>query len=123
MIWVLSAISALIASELFLRLPIMRQLAEVGSTAKKSMHLLGAKAISDHWKEKVLPTYALKIGKAAVIFFALLCVALSPVVLAGFLYPTGMTAWLGDILAPLVLVFLFVVSVGYMVLRSRLSGA
>ena len=123
MIWILSGIGALIASELFLRLPIMRELAVVGSISRKSMKVLGAKRISDHWKEKVLPVYSFRLARGAVLFFVFLMLALLPVVLVGFLWPGGVSAWMGAIMAPMVLLFLMAVSLGYIFIRTKVLGA
>lgn len=121
-IWVLSAVGALLASELFLRLPILKHLGTVGTVSRKSMKALGAKGVSDHWKEKVLPAYSLRLAKAAISFFFFLALALLPVVLVGFAWPAGLTDWLGAIMAPLVLVFLMVVSLGYIYIRTKVLG-
>lgn len=122
MIWILSAIGAIAASELFLRLPIMKHLATVGAVSRKSMKVLGAKKVSDHWKEKVLPAYSLRLAKGAILFFVFLVVALLPVVIVGLFWPAGVSDWLGAIMAPMVLLFLMVVSLGYIFVRTKVFG-
>jgi len=122
MLWILSAIGALAASELFLRLPIMRHLGTVGTISRKSMKVLGAKGVSDHWKEKVLPTYSLRLAKGAVLFFFFLVLALLPVVIVGFAWSGGVSDWMGQIMAPMVLLFLMVVSLGYIFVRTKVLG-
>lgn len=123
MIWILSAIGAIAASELFLRLPIMQHLATVGAVSRKSMKVLGAKRVSDHWKEKVLPAYSLRLAKGAVLFFFFLVLALLPVVIVGFAWPAGLSDWMGAIMAPMVLLFLMVVSLGYIFVRTKVMRA
>ena len=123
MIWILSAIGAIAASELFLRLPIMKHLATVGSVSRKSMKVLGAKGVSDHWKERVLPAYSLRLAKGAVLFFFFLILALLPVVIVGFAWPGGIGDWMGAIMAPLVLLFLMVISLGYIFIRTKVMRA
>lgn len=86
------------------------------------MKVLGAKRVSDHWKEKALPAYSLRLAKGAVLFFIFLCLALLPVVLVGLFWPAGIVDWLSAIMAPLVLLFLMVVSLGYIFVRLKVTG-
>lgn len=46
---------------LFRRLPLISTFANLFSTINKAFHVIGARGISDHWKELVLSRYALKI--------------------------------------------------------------
>ncbi|MBS0563668.1 MAG: sulfotransferase [Proteobacteria bacterium] len=117
--WILVVGAALAASEAFLRLPIMSQIAAVGGHAQKAMRVLRSARISDHWKERVLPAYALRIGTGSVVFFLLLCTALLPVLLAGLLYSGGLVAWAEALMRPLVILVLCVVSLAYIWLRQK----
>ncbi len=120
--WFLVVGAALLASECFLRLPILRQLADVTATARKAMTLLKSSRISDHWKERVLPAYSLRIGKGSVAFFLLLCLALLPVLLAGLIYPGGLWAWTQALMRPMVILVLCAVSLAYIWLRSKTAS-
>ncbi len=117
--WGLVVVAALLASEAFLRLPIMAKIVGVSANAQKAMKVVRSSRISDHWKERILPAYALRIGLGSVTFFLLLCAALIPIVIAGLIYPGGFWAWSEELLRPLVIVVLCVVSLGYIWLRSK----
>jgi hypothetical protein len=119
--WLRLVLCAVLASELFLHLPIMATLQKAQGAARKSARILPSKRISDHWKERMLPVYARIIATNSVLFFVLLCVALIPVVLAGFTIPGGLLVWMGLLLQPLNMLVLFAVSVGYITLRLRLG--
>ena len=77
--WLLVIGAAILASEAFLRLPVMARIHRVAAYSQKAMRVLQSKHISDHWKERVLPAYALRIGAGSVMFFVLLCAALSQI--------------------------------------------
>ena len=102
MIWVLLALAAVLASEAMLRLPLIAQAKSVADVSRWSMHVLRARRISDHWKERVLPAYSLRMAKGSIGFFISLCLALLPVALLGFVAPGGVDAWF-DMLLMLVL--------------------
>lgn len=78
--WVLSTVLCIILIEFVLRVPLPAILADISSVGRKALHTLGAKSVSDHWKEKVMLAYASKLFlstmKLAVYFaaFALLAI-------------------------------------------------
>ena len=58
----LAAATGLGAAILLLkRLPVLPTLVDVNTTIRKALHIIGATGISDHWKELVVPRYALSI--------------------------------------------------------------
>jgi hypothetical protein len=120
MLWALIALAAVAASEAMLRLPLIAQARAVISVSRRSMHVLSARSISDHWKERVLPAYALRMAKGSVGFFLSLCLALLPVVLIGLVAPGGLSAWFETLLRPLSILVLCLVSLGYIWLRVKL---
>ncbi|HQU67627.1 MAG TPA: sulfotransferase [Albidovulum sp.] len=122
-LWLYVVIAGVLASEAFLRLPLIPTITRVTATARKSGKVLTSRRISDHWKEAVLPRYSLIIGKGSVIFFLMLCFALLPVALLGFIYPGGFGAWTEELLRPLVILVLCVVSIGYVMFRIRKPAA
>lgn len=121
--WALVVGAALLASEAFLHLPIMARIGAVSGYAQKAMRVLRSTRISDHWKERILPAYALRIGAGSATFFLLLCAALLPVLIAGLIYPGGLWAWSEALMRPLVILVLCVVSLGYIWLRSKSAGS
>jgi hypothetical protein len=78
MLWMLVALAGVLASEAMLRLPLIATIKGVVKVSQKSMRLLKSKRISDHWKERVLPAYSLRMAKGSVGFFLLLCAGLLP---------------------------------------------
>ncbi|MBW0008177.1 MAG: hypothetical protein JO335_10755 [Sphingomonas sp.] len=119
----LLAAAAMAASELFLRLPLMRQVNVVLGTARRSAAILGSKRISDHWKEVVLPAYSLRIAGASILFFLLLCLAVLPVVLVGLFAPGGLAHWMEFLLRPFAIAVLCICSIFYVLVRTRLARA
>lgn len=117
--WGLVIVAAILASEAFLRLPVLQKIGSVATTSQKAMKLMRSARVSDHWKERILPVYALRIGAGSISFFLLLCAALLPILLAGLLYPPGLSDWSHQLLRPLVIVVLCVVSLGYIWLRQK----
>ena len=121
--WVVLILAAVVACELFLRLPLMLTIRTATGAAAKAQRLLGSKRISDHWKERLLPVYAGKIAGNSLKFFLYLCIVLAAVVLFGLVAPGGIAAWVGFLARPLVILVLCLLSIPYMVLRSRMAKA
>ncbi len=121
MIWIFVLVAAVLASEAFLRLPLLPVIRRVTETARKSGQVLKSKRISDHWKEKILPTYSWVIGKGSVQFFAMLLLALAPVALLGLVFPGGLAAWGAVLMRPMVILVLCLVSIGYIWLRLKVT--
>lgn len=121
MVWVFVLLAGILASEAFLRLPLLPVIRRVTATARKSGQVLASKRISDHWKERILPSYAWVIGKGSVQFFAMLMLALTPVALLGLVFPGGMAAWGAALMRPVVIVVLCLVSIGYIWIRLKVA--
>jgi hypothetical protein len=119
MTWILLAVAAVLASEAMLRLPLLAQAQGVIDVSRRSMHVLGSKRISDHWKERILPAYSARMAKGSIGFFLSLCAALVPVVAIGFLNPGGLELWFHALMRPLAIGVLCVVSIGYIWLRTK----
>lgn len=117
---VLLLIAAMLASELLLRLPLLRQARHLLAVTRKSAATIRSSRISDHWKERVLPAYSLRMGLHSVLFFLLLCVVASPVMAMGLAASDGMDGWFGLLMRPWAIALLFVGSVLYVVARVRL---
>lgn len=121
MVWLFVFLAGVLASEAFLRLPLLPVIRKVTATAQKSGRVLRSKRISDHWKEKILPSYAWVIGRGSVVFFLMLMLALAPVALLGLVFPGGMAAWGAELMRPLVILVLCLVSIGYIWVRLRVA--
>ena len=114
---------AIVASELFLRLPLLRQVNIIMTTAQRSVATLRSNRVSDHWKEVVLPAYALRIAGRSILFFFLLCIAVAPVALIGLLAPGGMDVWLESLMRPFAVAVLCIGSISYIVVRTGRARA
>ena len=123
MVWIFALVAAVLASEAFLRLPLIPVIRRVTETSRKSGRVLTSKRISDHWKEKILPSYAWVIGKGSLQFFGMLCLALLPVVALGLIFPGGMSAWAEALMRPAVSAVLCVASILYVWLRLKVARA
>lgn len=119
MLWIFVLVAAVMASEAFLRLPLLPVIRRVAETARKSGRVLASKRISDHWKERALPRYSWIIGRGSVQFFALLMLALAPVAVIGLVFPGGLGAWALALMRPAVIAVLCLVSIAYVWLRLR----
>ncbi len=111
-------VSTFIASEVFLRLPFSCCLRRIISNAAKAASVLRSRKISDEWKEKVLPAYALRIGTNSVLVFLFMLVAVSPFILSGFLLEEDIAT---TMLRLDVLIGITVLGIGYISVR-RLSS-
>jgi hypothetical protein len=113
--------SAVVASEILLRLPLMRQINAVVGTAQRSAATLRSKRVSDHWKETVLPVYSLRMARHSLLFLLLLCLVALPVGLIGVMAPGGLTPWLDLLMQPFAIAVLCVSSIVYIFVRTRLA--
>ena len=55
------------------------------NTVGKVSNTIRSSKISDHWKEQVLPVYAVRLFKSSITLFALVCIALGPMLFVGAL--------------------------------------
>lgn len=90
MIWALLGVATLAACELMRRLPVMQQFQRATGTASKASRLIANPAVSDHWKERVLPRYAARLALASLSTFGLVLIACS-----AFLVLVALDALLG----------------------------
>ena len=72
MIHLILLIVCLISVEIFIRLNFLSRFDLILKVTKKVTYVLPKNNISDHWKEKVIPTYALRIMKYSLQIFLIL---------------------------------------------------
>lgn len=116
----LLVLAAVAASELLLRLPVLRQAQGIAAVTRKSAATIRSRRISDHWKETILPAYSLRMAGRSILFFLLLCAVALPVALAGFAAPGGMEHWIAVLVRPVPILILCGCSVLYIFIRLRL---
>jgi hypothetical protein len=76
--WAFLTAGTIAMVELFLRLPVLDKLRQIRVVVRKVLKTVSSKAISDHWKERVLLAYSGKLLVCSLSLFALLLLALSP---------------------------------------------
>jgi hypothetical protein len=119
--WLLVTLAAVLAAEAFARLPLFRRFRGIVDVSRKSARVLSSRRISDHWKERVLPAYSLRLGRDSVVFFLLLCAALLPVAVVGLAYPGGLSAWGAFLMDLRAILLLCAVSIGWLWVRARFT--
>ncbi len=119
MIWLLVIVASVLASELLMALPILSTIARVLRFARKAAHLVSSKRISDSWKERIVPVYALHIIRGSLMFLAMLLLVLTPFLAVGIL--GGLAAWSEMMLRPEVMAAICVISVGWILLRRKIG--
>lgn len=67
----------ILSVEVFIRLNFLPLLDSILKVARKVIHVIPQDNISDHWKEKVIPTYALRIMKHSLQVLLILFLILS----------------------------------------------
>lgn len=102
MAWLFAALAAVGFVEAMARLPFPQSLAAYRSLVGKVAATVASKRISDHWKERALPRYAVRMLRTTLIIAACLVVTLAPAgalwVLAratGVAFPDLSTSWIG----------------------------
>ncbi len=116
------AVATIVACEVALRSPLIRMLSTLTGSARKAGSVVRSDRISDHWKEKVLLTYALRImGASLGLLLCLIAIAI-PVVLAASVVEGSLAAGSALLLRPLPLVLMIAVGVVWIWGRRRLTA-
>lgn len=113
------AAATILACEVALRLPLRRIMAGFNANAARAVAVVGSGAISDHWKEKVLPVYAWRIMKGSVLFFLCLIAIAVPVFAVMALVTGSPGAATAALMRPLPLIFMTALGVAYVWARLR----
>jgi len=122
-LWALILLSTVIAVELFLRLPLIAHVKGLTGTMTKALKVLKSPRISDHWKERTIQAYSLRLFVHSIMVFLILIVALLPFAVTGY---AGALA--GHDMMPLLnslkgIGATTVIAIAYFVLRKRSFGA
>lgn len=120
-LWVIGA--SCLAAELFLRLPFEPVVSRMARCGARASRVVSSRRISDHWKEKVMPGYAMRMGRCTLtlaLYFALLAVLVGGVLLAAEAIAPDAARLLTS--AP-GLAASFVVAIVYYLVRRRLVRA
>ena len=116
MIHFLLLLVCILSVEVFIRFNFLLILDSILKVTKKVTYLIPHNNISDHWKEKVIPAYALRIMKHSLQILLILLLILSLFLIADFFFNDFFALTLSLIGIVESLVFAF----GYVYLRKSL---
>jgi hypothetical protein len=85
MTWLAVGIVTILLVEVFLRLPLISTAGKVLQISQKAAHIMRAKGVSDHWKERAIQAYSGRLLKASF----LLIIGLGVIFFAGYLLTLG----------------------------------
>jgi len=108
--WLIIFLATLISAELLVRLPLVATVQNFFKTVSKSAHIITSKAISDHWKEIMLPRLAMRMIWQSLAAFVLMVVAVAPFLIALVVSNSLSLDLLHDLLDPFVILFVSVVA-------------
>ncbi len=110
----LLSLVCILSVELFIRLNFSSILDSILKVTRKATYVIPQKNISDHWKEKVIPAYALRMMKYSLQILLILLLILSLFLIADFFFNDFFALTLSLIGIVESLVFAF----GYVFLRK-----
>ena len=113
-------VAAVLTCELLMIIPIVGNVRLVAASARKAGQVISNKMVSDHWKEKIIPAYAKRIGFGSLKLFAQMLLAFSPFALLGLFYTDGLSGLGATLAQPIYIIGLTLFSVAYMWLRNRI---
>ena len=114
MIHLLLLLVCILSVEVFIRLNFLLLFNSILNVTKRVIYVIPQNKISDHWKEKVIPLYALRIMKYSLQILLILLLILSLFLIADFFFNDFLAftfSWIGIIES---MVFAF----GYVYLRK-----
>jgi hypothetical protein len=114
--------SAMISSELALRLPLARTVRAMTGIMQVAKRVLFSRNVSDSWKEIVLPVYAFRIFLSSLAIPLLLLAILAPIIMASILLSPSLSAALDHITNISDLLLITVTSIIYVVVRMRFNA-
>ena len=115
------ACGTVLACEIALRLHPERSLSTLSRTAGRATSVLRSSAISDVWKERVLPAYSGRIMRASLVLLVSLLLIIAPLAVLAAL-ATGSLVRGGEVLLqPVPLVLMIVVGAVYIIVRRKLA--
>ncbi|MEM6823831.1 MAG: hypothetical protein AAF566_01860 [Pseudomonadota bacterium] len=113
------AVATIAACEIALRSPLVRSLGQLTGTSRKAASVVSSGRVSDHWKERVLPAYALRIFSSSLWLLGCLLALAAPVVVAASLLTGSLAAGSAYLVTALPLLVMLFVGVGWIWLRRR----
>ena len=117
------ALSTLLSSELILWIPLTKTAHILASTLQKSKKVLLSRHISDNWKEKILPVYALRIFRSSVVLPLWLLLLGAPILIGTLLLSSSYSDALEHLTSLGSLAIITLTSVLYLTVRFRFFNA
>jgi hypothetical protein len=115
-------VSAMISSELALRLPLAGTVHTLTGIMQAARRVLFSRNVSDRWKEIVLPVYAFRIFLSSLVIPLLLTAILAPIIVAIILLSPSLSAALDYITNITNLLLIAITSIVYLVVRIRFNA-
>ena len=121
--WLFLIVGSICFVEIFLRLNSLARIKDLNELIRKVTRIIRSPAISDHWKESVLPSYALQLFKLSLLIFGVLVASCS-----GFLILAVVSSFLGgrfvDLSASVIgITVCTIAALAYGALRGRSSAS
>ena len=115
-------VSAMISSELALRLPLARTVHKMTRIMQAARRVLFSRNVSASWKEIVLPVYAFRIFLSSLAVPLLLTAVLAPIIVVSLLLTPSLSAALDYITNIPNLLLITITSIVYLVVRIRFNA-
>jgi hypothetical protein len=115
-------VSAMISSELALRLPLAGTIRTMTGIMQATRRILFSRNVSDRRKEIVLPVYGLRIFLSSLAIPLLLTAILAPIIVASILLSPSLSAALDYITNIPNLLLIATTSIVYLVVRMRFNA-
>lgn len=117
--WVLASLVGIGFVEILLRLPLSVVLKRFLIISSKAKRVIRSPKISDHWKERILPIYAIELFKITLRIALYLFLAMLPILLLLVLADAfGIPLW--EFMLSLVgILFVTALSIGYATVRKK----
>lgn len=118
--WALLVLGTVLVVEGFIRLSVPARAGNLLKFVQKIMRTIMADAISDHWKERVLPVYAWRLFRNSTTLFMFICLSIVPMIGIGMASEAFGQPFFGLLASPLGLAGSTLVAVPYVMIRKRL---
>ena len=115
--WLFAGLAGIGFVELLIRLPISLTLTQLRTTASRVSAILTSRKISDHWKEKALPKYALRLFNLTMLLGVYIIVAFIPFILLSAVSIAIGVPFLQFTLSLTGILFMTILSTGYAKVR------
>lgn len=121
MIFIALLIATIAFVEMFARLRILDRATVPAELAQRSFRIIRAERISDHWKERVLPAYSLRMMLATLQLSGFLIIAFSPFLVALIIAKLVDLPLLAELASWRGILFSSAIAIVYLYIRKRLA--